>query len=164
MPRPYKCRYVSGFPGPAGFKPAGVPGRNIKIVELGLDELEAIRLADLEGLYQEQAAEKMGVSRATFGRVLDQAHQKVADAIVNGKMLTFKGGHVSLPTTRTFICGSCGAEFQVPFGGGRPEECPRCLSSDIRRGSEGFEGPSGGGMGPGRRCRRRYRGGQGAGW
>jgi predicted DNA-binding protein (UPF0251 family) len=56
-------------------------------VSLSLDELEAIRLADLEGLYHERAASEMDVSRATFGRILDAARRKVAEAIVNGKAL-----------------------------------------------------------------------------
>jgi predicted DNA-binding protein (UPF0251 family) len=59
-------------------------------VNLGLDELEAIRLADLEGLYQEEAAVRMNVSRATFGRIIGEARHKVADAVVNGKALTIE--------------------------------------------------------------------------
>jgi hypothetical protein len=63
---------------------------------LNLDELEAIRLADLEGLYQEQAAEKMGVSRPTFARILESGRKKVADALVNGKGLVVEGGPVEM--------------------------------------------------------------------
>jgi predicted DNA-binding protein (UPF0251 family) len=55
-----------------------------------MDELETIRLADFEGLYHEQAAEQMNISRATFGRILDSARRKVADAIINGKALNIK--------------------------------------------------------------------------
>lgn len=65
-----------------------------------LDEFEAIRLADLDGLYQEQAAEQMGVSRATFSRIVDSAHAKVADALVHGKALRIEGGPVNLGTQR----------------------------------------------------------------
>jgi len=96
MPRPLKCRFVDGEPGALAFKPAGAPGRGLAVVELQFDELEALRLADLEGLYQEEAAKRMGISRATFGRVLDGAHRKVADALLNGKMLIFKGGNVAV--------------------------------------------------------------------
>ena len=64
-------------------------------VSLSVDELEAIRLADLEGLYQEQAAQQMNVSRQTFGRILEAAHKKVADALVNGKALSIEGGWYS---------------------------------------------------------------------
>jgi predicted DNA-binding protein (UPF0251 family) len=69
MPRPCKCRLVAAQPPVSAFKPAGVPGRELESIELGLDELEALRLADLEGLYHDAAAERMGVSRPTFGRV-----------------------------------------------------------------------------------------------
>ena len=59
-----------------------------------LDEFEAIRQADLVGLYQEQAAEQMGVSRPTFSRIVESAHRKVADALVHGKALRIEGGPV----------------------------------------------------------------------
>jgi len=63
-------------------------------VELTLDELEAIRLADYEGLYQEAAARSMGVSRQTFGRIIQQAHRKIAEAVLFGKILKIQGGPV----------------------------------------------------------------------
>lgn len=59
-----------------------------------LDEFEALRQADLGGLYQEQAAEQMGVSRPTFSRIIESAHRKVADALVHGKALRIEGGPV----------------------------------------------------------------------
>ena len=67
------------------FKPAGVSVLELEVVVMTLDEFEALRLSDLEGLYQEQAAAQMNVSRATFGRILRSAHRKVADAIVHVK-------------------------------------------------------------------------------
>ncbi len=63
-------------------------------VVMTLDEFEAVRLADLGGLYQEQAAEEMGVSRPTFSRIVESAHRKVADALVHGKALRIEGGPV----------------------------------------------------------------------
>jgi len=63
---------------------------------LSIDELEAIRLADLHHLYQEEAAKQMNVSRQTFGRILDAAHAKVADALVNGKALSIQGGPIEI--------------------------------------------------------------------
>jgi predicted DNA-binding protein (UPF0251 family) len=65
-------------------------------VTLTVDEFEAIRLADLQGLYQEQAAEKMNVSRQTFGRIIESAHKKIADALVNGKALSIQGGSIKV--------------------------------------------------------------------
>jgi predicted DNA-binding protein (UPF0251 family) len=70
-------------------------------VVISLDEFEAIRLADLDGMYQEAAAEQMGVSRPTFSRIIEAAHQKVADALVHGKRLRIEGGTVR---TGAFRC------------------------------------------------------------
>jgi predicted DNA-binding protein (UPF0251 family) len=96
MPRSPKFRTVQGRPRSNQFKPSGVPARELETVVLGLDELEAIRLADLEGLYQEEAAARMGISRPTFGRLVAQARHKVADALFNGKALMFSGGTVAV--------------------------------------------------------------------
>jgi predicted DNA-binding protein (UPF0251 family) len=78
------------------YKPRGIPLALLQQTTLTVDELEAIRLADLQGLYHEQAAEKMKVSRQTFGRILESAHKKIADALVNGKALSIQGGSVKL--------------------------------------------------------------------
>jgi predicted DNA-binding protein (UPF0251 family)/predicted Fe-Mo cluster-binding NifX family protein len=80
---------------PCAFKPAGVPARELEHVTLGFDELEALRLADLEGLYQEAAALRMGVSRQTFGRIVETARRKVADAVINRKCLRIEEGDAS---------------------------------------------------------------------
>jgi len=69
------------------FKPRGIPLSGLDEVNLEIDELEALRLADYEGLYQQEAAARMNVSRATFGRIVEAAHRKVADAILHGKAL-----------------------------------------------------------------------------
>jgi len=76
------------------YKPAGIPTRELEETKLGLDGAEAIRLADFEGLYHEPAARKMGVSRQTFGRILEEARRIVADAIINGKVLRIEGGQI----------------------------------------------------------------------
>jgi predicted DNA-binding protein (UPF0251 family) len=69
-------------------------------VVMTLDEFEALRLADLDGLYQEQAAEQMNVSRPTFSRIVDSAHRKIADALVHGKALRIEGGPVQVEGRR----------------------------------------------------------------
>jgi predicted DNA-binding protein (UPF0251 family) len=76
------------------FKPRGVPLSALEEITLTIDELEALRLADHERMYQEQAAQMMRVSRQTFGRIIDSAHQKIADALVNGKAVRIEGGSV----------------------------------------------------------------------
>ena len=105
MPRPHCCRRISGMPAAPLFKPAGIPARALGVVAMTLDELEAIRRADLEGLYQEEAAERMGVSRATFGRILDAAHRKVAEALIEGRALRIEGGPVAAMPRGRFRCG-----------------------------------------------------------
>ena len=92
MPRPFKCRRVCGTPGTDYFKPRGIPLSDLQEIGLTIAEFEAIRLADLEELYQEDAAKKMDISRQTFGNIIAAAHKKIADAIVNGKALKIEGG------------------------------------------------------------------------
>ena len=87
MARPVKQRRSACVPVASYFKPAGVPLRDLEEIVLGLDEVEAMRLTDLEKLYQLEAAEQMGVSRQTIGNILKSAHEKVADALLNGKAL-----------------------------------------------------------------------------
>ena len=101
MPRPRHCRRVGCLPQSNYYKPRGIPLSVLEQVNLSLDELEAIRLADLEGMYQEQAAEKMNVSRQTFGRIIDSAHKKIADALLNGKAMSIEGGTVEFTTPDT---------------------------------------------------------------
>jgi predicted DNA-binding protein (UPF0251 family) len=90
MPRPKKPRYCRRFGGFNLFKPAGIPLSQTEIVEIGLDELEALALCDYEGLHQEQAAEAMDVSRGTVQRLLQRGRRRVADAIVHGKALAIQ--------------------------------------------------------------------------
>lgn len=94
--RPKRCRKVCGAPDPRYFKPRGIPSTELEELILTFDEYEAIRLADLEGLYQENAAKQMGVSRQTFGRIIDSAHRKIADAIVNIKAIKIEGGDIEM--------------------------------------------------------------------
>jgi predicted DNA-binding protein (UPF0251 family) len=96
MPRPFKFRNVNGSFPVNYYKPAGIPLGALEEVVLGVDEMEAIRLADAEGMYQADAAEKMGVSRQTFGNIIKAAHQKIADALINGKAIRIEGGIVNL--------------------------------------------------------------------
>jgi uncharacterized protein len=87
MSRPKKCRCIAGIPNAIYFKPRGIPLVQLEEMRLDLDEMEAIRLADYEGLYHEEAALKMDVSRATFGRIIASARRKVAEAIMKGMAL-----------------------------------------------------------------------------
>jgi predicted DNA-binding protein (UPF0251 family) len=94
MPRPVKPRWISFDPPNISFMPQAAIGSPAGGVILTIDELEALRLADLEGQSQEEAARSMNISRATFGRIVAQARRKVADALVFGKAIGFEGGAV----------------------------------------------------------------------
>lgn len=87
MPRPRKHRHLAHLPQQAIYKPAGIPLFDLRQVVLLPDELEAIRLADLEERSQEEAAEQMAVSRSTFQRILSRAHRQVALALTHGYAL-----------------------------------------------------------------------------
>jgi predicted DNA-binding protein (UPF0251 family) len=132
MPRPMICRRIGHQP-PAGyFKPAGVPVSALEEIHLTLDELEALRLADLDGLYHEKASERMGVSRQTFGNILESARRKSADCLVNGRALRIHGGQYQM-NERHFVCSGCRHDWAVPHGTGRPRSCPKCESPHLHR-------------------------------
>lgn len=95
MPR-RTCKRRIGFqPKTVYFKPAGVPLEEIREIVIGQDEVEAMRLKNLLGFPQEEAASRMGVSQPTFHRLINTAHQKITDAIINGKALRIEGGNVT---------------------------------------------------------------------
>lgn len=147
MPRPRCCRRIEGEPPCKVFKPAGQPMALLEEVALSLEEYEAIRLADHEGLYQEEAARRMGVSRQTFGRAVAQARAKVARALVQGLVLRIEVSPAEaalLPKERDFLCRACGHAWAEPFGTGRPKGCPACGANDFHRhGCAGNDSPCG---------------------
>ncbi len=96
MVRPKLCRKVKFNPEVTYFKPQGIPLRQLEEVVLNVDEFEAIRLKDLEGLEQEDAAVKMKISRPTFQRLLVSGRKKVAQAIINGKAIKIEGGNYKI--------------------------------------------------------------------
>jgi uncharacterized protein len=130
--RPIKCRRVDSFPEAVYFKPAGIPLRVLEEVSLSIEEVEAVRLKDLEGMEQEEGAEKMNISRPTFQRILVSARQKIADAVINGKAIRIEGGNYEI-APRRFKCVT-GHEWEVPYETAvrePPEVCPACDSSEI---------------------------------
>jgi len=134
MARPKKRRMVAFNPDINYFKPRGIPMRDLSEVRLTVDELEAIRLADLLGMSHEAAGRQMHVSRATFGRIIEQARKVVADALINGKAINVEGGNYKMvDRIRTFGCQKCNHRWVEPWGTGRPENCPRCNNEDFYR-------------------------------
>jgi len=98
MSRPCRCRRIRCRPDTNYFKPRGIPLDVLEEVNLALDELEAVRLADFDGLYQEDAAKKMNISRQTFGNIINSAHKKIADVLLHAKALKIEGGKVKRVT------------------------------------------------------------------
>ncbi len=127
MVRPTKERRVEYIPEFNFFKPAGIPKKDLKEVCLTIEEVEAIRLKDVEGLNQTEAAKKMEVSRPTFQRVLTEARAKIGEALIMAKGIRFEGGNYRLDQKS---CKRCGKKFrlnhQVMKRRGKREACPEC--------------------------------------
>lgn len=132
MPRPEKLRKVGCVAEGRAFKPIGRPADELEVEPLRLDELEALRLADLEGLYQEAAAERMGVSRPTFARILARARFAVARALIEERVLVVGEGPVVAASDRPFPC-------PLHDGGRRRGRGCRCRRR--RAGRRGGPGP-----------------------
>lgn len=135
MARPKRCRCVHRRPNTFYFKPRDIPTSLLKEVNLAVEELEAIRLKDVEGLDQERASKKMKISRPTFHRVLDSARKKIADALVNAKAVKIEGGDFEM-AEREFKCSSCKHSWKEAFGTGKrgvDMKCPKCGSDNIHR-------------------------------
>lgn len=129
--RPLRRR-VGNLPQVTYFKPAGIPLVHLQEVRLSIEEVEAIRLKDIEGLDQGDCARKMGVSRPTFARILLSARKKAADALLNGKAMRIEGGNYEM-AVRRFRCNNS-HEWEVPFEETikePPEVCPACGTPDI---------------------------------
>ena len=132
MPRPLKCRRVAFLPNVTYFKPAGIPLRALEEVQLSVEEAEAIRLKDLEGLEQQEGAGRMNVSRPTFQRVLASARKKIAIALLNGKAIRIEGGSFEMASNK-FKCLN-GHEWEVSFEAiisAPPRLCPTCNTLNI---------------------------------
>jgi len=136
MARPPRQRMVFGTPIAAVYKPAGIPARQLRWVNLMLDEFEAVRLIDGEGLDQETTARRMGVSRSTVTRILGSARSKIAEVLVGGHALVIEGGPV-VQAPPEFGCRGGGGGPGGPGAGG--ERCRRRRSRGMGRGGWGGE-------------------------
>ncbi|MEJ5169942.1 MAG: DUF134 domain-containing protein [Fimbriimonadales bacterium] len=167
MPRRKGCRRIGEEAPWSVFRPDGCACDDQAVVVLALDELEALRLCDRDGMYQDDAARLIGVSRPTLGRMLEDARRKVATALSLGRTIRIEEVTPVQREQRRFVCARCSATFEVPFGTGRPEGCPQCGSAAVyregcrRRGGEGAQahGRCGYGAGPSNRGRGCCRGG-----
>ena len=137
MARPFKWRRIEQLPAVTLFVPSDGPSAGPENV-LKLEELEAVRLKDLEGLEQSECADKMGVSRQTFQRILQSARVKLADSLINGKAVHIVGGHFTqnVCLVRCLDCGrewtesleNMAADQDLPHG----FACPACRSGNTQ--------------------------------
>lgn len=95
--RPKIKRHINFIPEITYFKPAGIPLRELQEEILTLDEVEALRLTDIEGLDQQTASVKMKVARVTYLKIIHSAHRKIAQALIYGKSIQLKGGDIIMP-------------------------------------------------------------------
>lgn len=163
MVRPKFSRCVAGAPGARVFRPDADHFHNQETIYLTLDEFEALRLADYEGLYQEACAARMGISRPTFGRIIATARQKVAKALLFGSSLVIEGGVVHEGGRPTWVCAAC--DWEEYEDRPPPPTCPRCTVPTTSGAAllSTTAAATAAVAGPGHRQRRRRRGGCGNG-
>lgn len=136
MPRPCKERNVYSPPNIQRFKPAGIPASQLETVAMTLDEYEAIRLADYEGLEHLEASQKMNVSRPTFTRLIDRARKKMGKVLIEGSELIIEGGNISFEHT-LLKCRNCGESFK-PCEMKQENTCPSCGTENIKNLNEHY--------------------------
>jgi predicted DNA-binding protein (UPF0251 family) len=130
MSRPVKLRKIKELPIYDLFKPMGVPVFKLEQVALKVEELEAMRLKDIESLNQKECADRMQISRQTFQLIIDEARKKVTTALTTGKAIRIDGGHYTLKIC-TYTCQVCGHIYETAY-----EQiiqiCPNCGSKNVR--------------------------------
>lgn len=128
MARPKRKRTIMNPPVMEGFKPFGVPMTKLEPVFLLFEEYESIRLADYEGLTQEQAAKKMDISRPTFTRVYEKARGTIARAFVEGKAIFIEGGNYHTDDC-WYRCEAC---MKLNISKTESSSCNYCHSDELR--------------------------------
>ena len=129
MPRPVKYRRVENLPQYTYFVPAGRRKCEIEDIIIKVEELEAMRLKDIEELNQEECAERMRVSRQTFQNIIDSARKKIATAIIEGKAINISGGNYTKNVCQ-FKCVTCGKIYEIKYEEDR-SICPVCGSKHV---------------------------------
>lgn len=133
MPNRRRYRKINRPPGMEGFKPFGIPMRELESVYLLYEEFEALRLADYENLTQAEAAQKMNISRPTFTRLYDKARKSVAKAFVEGKAIVIRGG-TYVTDNFWYRCDDC---HQTIVSDHPLNQCGECESGNITNLNDG---------------------------
>ena len=127
MARPNKKRIVGFNPNVKYFKPRGIPLRELEEITLTVDQCEAIRLADHLGLSHEKAGQEMGISRATFGRIIQKARKNMAHALINGLAIRIEGGVDRHAGKKDYLeCDQCKHQWMMVKVPTVPVVCPEC--------------------------------------
>lgn len=129
MVRPIKIRKVESFPENNYFIPFGKSKCQLEEVTLKVEELEAMRLKDIEKLNQEDCAKKMEVSRQTFQNIIESAREKVALALTEGKAIKIAGGNYTTNMCK-FKCMECGEIYSINYENDK-YKCPNCSSNKV---------------------------------
>ena len=148
MSRPKKQRVVNQPPVHRSFKPVGVPRTKLELLNLSLDEFEAIRLADHLGMDHNDASGEMEISRSTFTRLIEKAHKKISRFLIIGGQLNIDGGNIHF-RTNILSCGDCDHKFNINFET-HLSSCPKCGSKNL------FD--LAGGFGHGKCCHEKIKG------
>lgn len=127
MPNRKRYRRITMPPPMEGFKPFGIPMRELDSIFLLFEEFEAIRLTDYENLTQEESAEKMNISRPTFTRIYEKARKNIAKAFVEGKAIVIKGGDY-ITDDYWYKCKDCNETMVTMKPAGH---CRTCDSDNI---------------------------------
>lgn len=131
MPRPKKWRRVCCLPEKSLFGPLNTAINHADLILMLVDEYETIRLIDFQGFTQEECAKKMHVARTTVQRIYNDARQKLAESLVNGKVLRIEGGDYELcrGLEKTCRCGGCRRHRL----GGLSETIRHCLQQNVSK-------------------------------
>ena len=130
MPRIKSLRTIHELPPIKGFRPLWMRTNYRQAIVLRLEEYEALRQIDYEGLIHEEVAEKMNVSRPTVTRIYEQARKKIAKALVEGRTILIEGGDVKLSGTH-YMCENCSYRFIVSSTNMNVNRCPECDSEKL---------------------------------
>ena len=125
----YRRRRIASPPRFSNFKPSGIRRTTLNQTVIALDEYEAFRLADYEGLDHLEASVQMDISRPTFSRLIEKARSKIAHAIIDGLELVIEGGNIDF-SHGMHRCRDCGDE-QIHAMNETVDDCPECGSEDV---------------------------------
>jgi len=131
--RPRCPRRIERVPDITYFKPRGIPLNQLEVVIVTFEELETVRLTDIEEMEQEQGSQLMGISRRAFWKDLQSARRKIAEALVGGKAIRIEGGSYWVDRKKRLNCQDCQNEWEEVAATKKPQKCPKCGGLNIAK-------------------------------